>query len=256
MAPLRRPLAKGRSSGAIVRLLVVLAVAAVGPAEADHHHSFAVLVFSKTAGYRHASIPDGVAAIKDLGARHGFRVDASEDSAVFGADALSRYRVVIFLNTTGDVLDKSQQTAFEDFIRRGGGFVGIHSASDTEYDWLWYGRLVGAYFHSHPEIQPATLRVVAVHPSTGQLPARWQRTDEWYNFRAAPGPDVTVSLRIDEDSYIGGTMGAHHPMAWHHFYDGGRAWYTALGHTRESYQEPLLLDQILGGIEWAAGIEE
>ncbi len=245
--------------GVIARLLAMLAgvtVVSTGAEPGEHDRGFDVLVFSKTSGYRHASIPDGIAAIKGLAARHGFRVDASEDSALFRADTLSRYRVVIFLNTTGDVLDQPQQTAFEAFIRRGGGFVGIHSASDTEYEWPWYGGLVGAYFHSHPEIQPATLRMVAAHLSTRRLPARWQRTDEWYNFRTAPGADITVSLDIDEDSYTGGTMGAHHPMAWHHFYGGGRAWYTALGHTRESYREPLFLDQILGGIEWAAGLEE
>ena len=159
------------------------------------------------------------------------------------------------MNTTGNILDAEQQAALEQFIRQGGGFVGIHSATDTEYDWPWYGRLVGAYFASHPAIQTATVRVVnATHPSTKPLPATWTRQDEWYNFRAAPPATVHVLLTIDETSYSGGSMGAHHPLAWYHHYDGGRAWYTAMGHTTESYSEPLFLQHVLGGIRWAAGV--
>jgi len=221
---------------------------------AEQAAEFAVLVFSKTAGYRHASIPAGIAAIQILGAQERFRVDASEDASVFTDENLRRYRAVIFLNTTGDVLVSNQEAAFERFIRSGGGFVGVHSATDTEYEWPWYGRLVGAYFQKHPAIQPATLTVVdARHASTRHLPAEWARTDEWYNFRRDPSPEVNVVLRIDEATYSGGTMGASHPMAWYHEYDGGRAWYTALGHTQESYEEPLFLRHLLGGIAWAAG---
>ena len=239
-------------------VVVMLAGSATAPSPAESaadQPAFAVLVFSKTAKFRHDSIPTGIAAIQALGKQNGFRVDATEDSAAFGAAALAQYRVVLFLNTTGDVLDANQQAAFEGFMRNGGGFVGVHSATDTEYDWPWYGRLVGTYFRNHPAIQPAVLDVVdPAHPSTEHLPARWQRTDEWYNFRYEPGPEVTVLLRIDENSYAGGTMGAHHPMAWCHAYDGGRAWYTALGHTRESYAEPLFLQHLLDGIRWAAGV--
>jgi type 1 glutamine amidotransferase len=160
---------------------------------------------------------------------------------------------VIFLSTTGDVFDGNQQAAFERFIRRGGGFVGVHSAADTEYDWAWYGGLVGAYFKSHPRIQPATLIVAdSTHPSSEHLPPRWARRDEWYNFREAPAVGRTL-LVIDEKSYSGGTMRLRHPMAWCQEYDGGRAWYTALGHTIETYGEPLFLRHLLGGILWAAG---
>lgn len=216
---------------------------------------FGVLVFSKTAGYRHDSIAAGVAAIRTLGERHRFVVDATESSAQFTDENLGRYRAVIFLNTTGDVLDADQQAAFERFIRRGGGFVGVHSASDTEYDWPWYGALVGTYFKSHPRIQPATLRIAdATHPSTMHLPAEWKRVDEWYNFRHDPAAHGRALLVIDETTYSGGTMRAHHPMAWCQEYDGGRAWYTALGHTIETYGEPLFLEHLLGGIRWAAGI--
>jgi len=217
---------------------------------------FSALVFSKTGGYRHDSIDEGIAAITALGAAHEFRVDATEDAAVFADARLARYQVVIFLNTTGDVLDGGQQAAFERFIRGGGGFVGVHSATDTEYDWSWYHKLVGAYFENHPAIQPATIDVVdRQHLSTRGLPPKWERTDEWYNFRGALGPDVTVLATLDETSYSGGTMGASHPISWYHTYDGGRAWYTALGHTAASYAEPLFLEHLLGGIRWAAGDE-
>jgi cytochrome c len=216
---------------------------------------FSALVFSKTAGYRHASIEAGSAAIAELGAAHQFRVDAGEDATVFADAQLARYQVVIFLNTTGDILDDQQQAALERFIRAGGGFVGVHSATDTEYDWPWYHELVGAYFARHPAIQPAAIDVVdRQHLSTRGLPLRWERTDEWYDFRSDPGPNVTVLALLDETSYSGGTMGASHPIAWYHAYDGGRAWYTALGHTTESYAEPHFLEHLLGGIEWAAGV--
>ncbi len=217
--------------------------------------AFTVLVFTKTAGFRHESIPTGIMAITSLGDEQHFHVDSSEDAAVFTDANLARYRVIIFLNTTGDILDLSQQAAFERFVQRGGGFVGIHSATDTEYDWEWYGRLVGAYFDSHPPIQMATVSVVdATHLSTLQLPTAWTRNDEWYNFRADPSPQVSVLMQVDEMTYTGGTMSKNHPISWCHEYDGGRAWYTAMGHTTESYSDPLFLRHISGGIRWAAGL--
>ena len=217
---------------------------------------FSILVFSKTAGFRHTSIAAGIAALTDLGQTYGFLVDAIEDATVFTDDQLAAYRVVVFLNTTGDILNADQQAAFERFIQGGGGFVGIHSATDTEYDWPWYGQLVGAYFANHPAIQTATVQVLdRTHLSTLQLPERWTRADEWYNFQASPTPTVTVLAEVDESTYTGGTMGTHHPIVWFHEYDGGRAWYTAMGHTGESYTDPLFRAHLLGGILWAAGIE-
>ena len=216
-----------------------------------------VLVFSKTAGFRHDSIPDGIAAIRNLGAKYGFAVDATEDASVFDDARLAPYSAVVFLCTTGDILDESQQAAFERYIEAGGGFVGVHSAADTEYDWTFYGGLVGAYFQDHPAVQPAAIAVTdRVHPSTRSLPPRWNRTDEWYNFRANPRGHVHVLAAVDEASYSGGEMGADHPIAWCQFYGGGRAWYTALGHTRESYAEPLFLQHLLGGIQFAAGFPD
>jgi type 1 glutamine amidotransferase len=190
-----------------------------------------------------------------MGEQDNFQVDATEDDKAFTDENLAKYRVVVFLSTTGEVLDAGEQAAFERFIRHGGGFVGIHSATDTGYDWSWYGRLVGNYFRRHPVIQSATLRVVdRSHPSTRPLPVTWKRSDEWYDFRNDLDSDITVLIRIDETSYRGGRMGANHPLAWYHTYDGGRAWYTALGHTIQSYSEPLFLDHLRGGIAWAAGL--
>ena len=216
---------------------------------------YRLLVFSRTAGFRHDSIPDAVAAVGRLGDQNGFLVDATEDPSVFTDAGLADYSAVSFLLTTGDVLDDSQQAAFERYIAAGHGFVGVHSAADTEYDWPWYGGLLGAYFASHPDIQRAAVhREDANHPSTVSLPDVWVRTDEWYNFQTNPRdtPDIHVLASLDESSYSGGTMGDH-PIAWYQEYAGGRAWYTAGGHTRESYSEPLFLQHLLGGLEYAAG---
>ncbi len=211
-----------------------------------------ILVFSKTAGFRHGSIPDGIKTIKQLGARYKFTVTATEDAAVFNDESLGEFDAVVFLNTTGDVLDDTQQEAFERYIRSGGGFVGVHSATDTEYDWPWYGRLVGAYFAGHPRIQDAVVVVHdRKHPATRHLPARWERRDEWYNFRAQP-KGVTVLASLDVDSYEGSTMDPH-PIAWCHRFDGGRSFYTEGGHTKASYRDPAFRQHLAGGIFWAAG---
>ncbi len=216
---------------------------------------YSVLVFSKTAGYRHASIPNGIAAIQQLGAKHGFRVSATEDSTQFTTANLANYKAVIFLSTTGTILDANQKAAFESYIRNGGGFVGVHAATDTEYDWPFYGKLVGAYFLSHPKVQPARVQITDhKHPSTASLPETLNRTDEWYNFRANPRGAVHVLAVLDESSYTGGTMGDH-PIAWCHDFEGGRAWYTEMGHTEASYSEPEFLTHLLGGIQTAAGVE-
>ena len=215
---------------------------------------FSALIFSKNAGYRHDSIPNGIQAISELGAESNFNVDASEDSSLFSDEVLSAYDVVIFLSTTGTILDAKQKDAFQRFIEGGKGFVGIHSATDTEYDWPWYGQLVGAYFRSHPNIQQAQIQVEDPnHPSTAKLPAIWERTDEWYNFRENPRGNVHVLATMDESTYDGGDMGDH-PIAWcHEVAGGGRAWYTALGHTEASYGEALFRQHLLGGIQTAAG---
>ncbi len=215
-----------------------------------------VLVFSKTAGFRHSSIGVGLAAIRKLGQENGFSVDATEDAGAFTSKNLARYRAVVFLNTTGDVLDAAQQDDFERYVQAGGGYVGIHSATDTEYDWPWYGRLAGAYFNGHPNnpnVRKATYRVIdKSHPSTQGFPDTWDREDEFYNFKSID-PTIHVLVEIDEKSYEGGTNGAHHPMSWYHDFDGGRAWYTNMGHTEATFSEPQFLRHLLGGLRYAMG---
>jgi type 1 glutamine amidotransferase len=239
---------------ALVALLALVPPAAAAQPVEPAPAAFRALVFTRTTGFRHDSIPDAVEAISTLGQTNGFAVDAAENPAVFDDATLPGYAAVAFVLTTGDVLDEQQQAAFERYIRAGGGYLGVHSASDTEYDWPWYGGLVGAYFADHP---PGTYRA-AVHvegPTRARLPETWLRTDEWYNFRSNPRslPDVGVLATLDESTYPGGTMGDH-PIAWFHPYDGGRAWYTAGGHTREAYHEPLFVAHLLEGLLYAAGV--
>jgi type 1 glutamine amidotransferase len=238
----RRPLLRGIAGAAA---LAACSSAADPPEQAPR-----LLVFSKTAGYRHESIAAGLSTIRDH-----FTVDATEDGAAFEPDNLARYRAVVFLNTSGNVLGAAQQAAFEAYIRNGGGFAGVHAAADTEYDWPFYGELVGAYFKSHPAVQRAVLRVEdRNHPATAGLPETWTRTDEWYNFRTNPRSAVRVLLTLDESSYSGGTMGADHPHAWYREYEGARSFYTAGGHTVESYAEPAFRSHLVGGIRYAAGL--
>jgi type 1 glutamine amidotransferase len=233
-------------------LMLGLLLGAGGSGSSAGTPPFEILVFSKTAVFRHSSIPNGIAALQQLGVENNFQVVATEDATLFNDASLAQFRVVVFLMTTGDVLDGTQQAAFERFIRAGNGFVGVHSASDTEYTWPWYGGLVGAYFSNHPAIQKATVRSEnATHPSTRFLDGPWVRTDEWYNFQNNPRANVQVLAVLDETTYTGGTMGDH-PIAWCHDYDGGRAWYTAGGHTSASYAEPSFREHLLGGIQYAA----
>nr|WP_274388033.1 ThuA domain-containing protein [Salsipaludibacter albus] len=236
-----------------------LVVAAPAPAAQAQDADASVLVFSKTAEFRHASIPDGIAMIERLGEANDFTVTSTEDAAVFNDDDLGSYDAVVFLSTTGDVLDGDQQAAFERYIQAGGGYAGIHAASDTEYDWAWYGDLVGAYFEDHPAIQEATIVVNdRVHPSTEHLPLQWTRTDEWYNFQSNPTGDVHVLAGLDEGSYDAGAgaMGFEHPIAWCQDFDGGRSWYTGMGHTTESFTDPAFEEHVLGGIQTVAGLVE
>jgi type 1 glutamine amidotransferase len=210
-----------------------------------------VLIFSKTAGFHHSSIPDGIAAIQKLGKENGFETDTTTNADWFNQQTLKKYNALIFLSTTGDLFNEDEKAALIHYIQSGGGYVGIHAASDAEYKWPWYGNLVGAWFLSHPKIQEATLHVTdANNDATRHLPESWKRTDEWYNFKNI-SPDLHILLTIDEKSYEGGKNGDFHPMAWFHSYDGGRAFYTELGHTSESYTDPLYLKHILGGINYA-----
>ena len=214
-----------------------------------------VLVFSKTKGFRHSSIPQGKMAIMALGKKHGFAVDTTENSDKFVEANLKNYRVVIFLSTTGDVLNPAQQTDFERYIQAGGAYVGIHAAADTEYQWPWYGKLVGGYFASHPgnpNVQTGTMIVKDKnHPSTESLPETFPKKDEFYDFKDF-SPAVKTLITVDEKTYKDGKMGDFHPMAWYQEYDGGRVFYTNFGHTEETFMEPLFLQHFWGGLRWAA----
>ncbi|RCR68627.1 ThuA domain-containing protein [Larkinella punicea] len=213
-----------------------------------------LLVFSKTAGFRHTSIPAGQQAIIKLGKENGFAVDTTENAAKFTEANLKRYNAVVFLSTTGDVLNDMQQAAFERYIQAGGGFVGIHAAADTEYDWPWYGKLVGGYFASHPgnpNVQEGEAYVVSKdHVSMFGFPDRWKIKDEFYDFKNV-NPAVTVLVKIDEKTYKEGKMGDNHPMSWFHEYDGGKVFYTNFGHPDETFTNPVYLKHLLGGIQYA-----
>lgn len=245
----------------LVTLLVVLLIMA--SCSKKRSEKPRILVFSKTAGYVHESIPEGIAAIEKLGTENGFEVATTADASYFTEDSLKNFAAVIFLSTTGDVLNNYQEADFERFIQAGGGFVGIHAASDTEYNWGWYGRMVGGYFLDHPgirdtfpNVQEGVLRVLDKnHAEKASLPEKWKRTDEWYSFKKM-NKDVNVLMDIDEDSFNGGAKTGEHPMSWYHDYDGGRAFYTALGHTKESYSEELFLKHVLSGIQYAVGEQD
>ncbi len=213
----------------------------------------AFLVFSKTAGYRHDSIPDGIEAITAIAKERHWMVEFSEDSTVFKPTNLKRFDGVVFLMTTGDILDPDQKMALQAFVEKGGGWVGLHSAADTEYKWDWYGKLVGAWFASHPAQQEAKVRIESKrHPSTRFLPNPWVRKDEWYNYKTSPRGQVTVLASLDETSYTGGSMNGDHPIIWCHSVGKGRSWYSGIGHTKESYQDPLFLRMLAEGMNWAA----
>ncbi|MBB5869262.1 glucose/arabinose dehydrogenase [Allocatelliglobosispora scoriae] len=250
----RRP----RPLAITLRLLLATALAAAGLTafpSAAQAAPYNVLVFSKTAGFRHDSIAAGIAAIRTLGTANNFTVEATEDAAAFTDANLARFATVVWLSTTGDVLDATQQAAFERYIRAGGGYAGVHAAADTEYSWPWYGSLVGAYFSSHPAPQTATVKVEdPAHPSTATLPLKWSKSEEWYSFQSNPRPRVHVLASVDEKTYTPGTsaMGADHPFAWCQNYDGGRAWYTAGGHDIAAYSDATFLKHLLGGIQTSA----
>ncbi len=245
------------ASAALMLPMPVLAFSAA-PASAAAEPEFKVLVFSKTTGFRHDAIPDAIAAIQKLGTENNFAVDVTEDSAQFTDANLAQYKAVIFNSTTGDpVSTADQKAAFERYIKGGGGFVGIHAASDGGYSWDWYRQLVGAYFKSHPAIQQATVVTEdQAHPSTKHLATTWTRTDEWYDFQANPRNAVHVLQSMNQKSYTGSTQGIDHPISWCQDFDGGRSWYTGLGHTKESYVEANFTKMLLGGIRTAAGVEK
>lgn len=237
----------------IYMLVPVLTVAIVLKQEDINLNQSKILVFIKTIPYFHESIPMGVNALRKLGEQNQFDVDVTNIASYFTMENLKPYSAIVFLSTTGEVLDENQQEAFKSFYREGKGFVGIHAAADTAYGWSWYNELLGGYFASHPSrLQNATLNIVdSKFIATKHLPKQWRRFDEWYNFQMTKWNKVNVLITIDEKSYFGGEHGKIHPMSWYQYYDGGRSFYTQLSHQQDSYLDPLFLQHLLGGIQYA-----
>jgi type 1 glutamine amidotransferase len=209
-----------------------------------------LLIFTKTTGYRHDSIPAGALALRELSRALGIEAEATEDAACFEPQRLARFGAVAWLSTSGNVLGLEQRRAFQAFVQGGGGYLGIHAASASEDDWPWYAELVGARFTHHPEPQPARLIVEdREHPATAHLGPEWVRSDEWYEFDDNPRPRVRVLISVDESSYRGGTMGDH-PLVWCRKLGAGRSFYTALGHDAAHYQEPALRAHLAGALRW------
>jgi uncharacterized protein len=225
---------------------------------------FKALLVTNTRGWHHESLHAGVLAIQQLGIKNYFDVALFENPAGFTDKYLEQFKVIIFLNTTADIFDSSQQKVMERFIQSGKGFVGVHSASDTEYDWEWYNKLVGRMFHIHPVIQTAKVNIIdSAFPGLEGFAGNKLWTDEWYEFGSEKVTGLHYILAIDESSYNpvvdwphrnkkGIGMGKLHPVAWYHNFDGGRSFYTALGHLPSVFSDAVFLNHLYAGIFWAA----
>ena len=212
-----------------------------------------VLVITTTNGFRHKSIPKGIEKMKDWSIEQQWNITFSDDSTQVNQRVLDKTDVLVFLNTKGNILGDSERKALVNYINKGGGFVGIHLASGTETEWPWFHQLIGAEFKDHPEVQSARMFVNKTfkHPSVDHLGDTFQIVDEWYNFKESVLPHVNVLLRLDESSYSGIKMGEDHPIAWYHYYEGGRVFYTGLGHTDEIYDDQDYRKHVIGAINWA-----
>ncbi|CAN5115816.1 hypothetical protein BH23BAC1_BH23BAC1_14050 [soil metagenome] len=212
-----------------------------------------VLVYSRTTDYRHPAIESGLKAFNSLASEKGFNITSTEEAEMFTPENLKNFTAVVFLNTSGVILDENQKKAFQDYILNGGGFVGVHAASFTELDWPWFGELVGRFFKGHPKVQEAIIKVVDnKHPATSHLPQKWTWTEEWIDFHPLNSKNLQVVLKVDEDTYEGGGMGEDHPIAWYQKIGKGRSFYTGLGHTDESYSDTNFLQHLYGAIYWAS----
>ena len=216
------------------------------------NNSFSVLVISETKGWVHDSIESGIDLIENIGDKNNFNVYHSDNSKVITSENLIEFNSIIFLNTTGDILSKNEQNVMEQFIKSGKGYVGVHSASDTEYEWQWYGDLVGAYFRNHSDVVDGKIFTVDnSHKITEHLNPEWNIEDEWYNFDYI-SENINVLLKLDETSYEGGEHPDYHPITWYHEYDGGRSFYTALGHTTEVFKDERFINLLEKGILYAS----
>lgn len=221
----------------------------------DPSNTQTVLVLTATEGYVHKeAIPAGKELLIRLGKENGFNVlHASQSTALESVD-FSSLDAMVFLCTTLDIFNSQQEALVKNYIQNGGGYVGIHAAADTEYDWQWYGQLVGAYFESHPEGTPrATLTTLETDTQfTNHLPTSWSIDDEWYNYTFQNEALIPL-LNLEESSYVGGTNGNTHPITWYHDFDGGRSFYTGLGHKRTTYEDPRFIQLLQKGLVYAMG---
>ena len=243
------------------KLLFALLLAAT--AWPVHAEQFRVLLFTKTVGWHHQSLAEAVPALKQLAGKHHFTLDWSANASGFTAENLAQYDAVLFVSTTGDVLNEEQEAAFKAYIQSGKGFVGVHAAADTEYGWDWFGQLVGRRFVIHPPVQSAIVKVQKRgFPGLEGLPDEFWWTDEWYEYGEEQVSGLNYLLTIDETTFDpradwgerakGDGMGEFHPIAWYHEFDGGRSFYTGMGHTAASWSDPRFLEHVFGGIHWAA----
>ena len=214
------------------------------------NNSYSVLVITETKGWVHDSIESGLKLIQNIGNKNNFNVYHSDNSSVITYKNLKEIKTIIFLNTTEEILTDVEQKVMESFIRSGKGFVGVHAAADTEYNWQWYGKLVGAYYRNHPEVMNGKILTIN-HKITNHLDSEWEIEDEWYNFDYV-NYDINILLNLDEDSYIGGEHPDYHPITWYHEYDGGRSFYTGLGHTKEVYEDERFIKLLEKGILYAS----
>ena len=214
------------------------------------NNSYSVLVITETKGWVHDSIESGLKLIQNIGNKNNFNVYHSDNSSVITYKNLKEIKTIIFLNTTEEILTDVEQKVMESFIKSGKGFVGVHAAADTEYNWQWYGKLVGAYYRNHPEVMNGKILTIN-HKITNHLDSEWEIEDEWYNFDYV-NYDINILLHLDEDSYVGGEHPDYHPITWYHEYDGGRSFYTGLGHTKEVYEDERFIKLLEKGILYAS----
>ncbi len=239
--------------------LILLVITSIQPVSAKQ---FKVLLFTKTTEWHHESILDGVTAMRKLSQKHHFDLEWHEDATRINAENLANFDVIVFLCTTGQVLDNEQRESLKGFVQSGKGFVGVHSAADTESQWPWYGKLIGRNFIIHPPVQTAPVKVERrdFYGLEGfQDTFLW--TDEWYDFGPENVSGLNYLLSINERDYDtksdwgdrkGNGMRGFHPLAWFHEFDGGRSFYTSLGHLPESYRDQRFTEHLYGGIFWAA----
>jgi uncharacterized protein len=241
-------------------LVLALGVGAAMPAAAKDKGK--VLIYSGSTGFRHDSIPAGVAAMKEIATKLGYTFDASEDPEVFTAEKLEAYKVIVFVSTTTDPKKPesewfvgARRDALVGFLKDGKGVVGIHAAGDSHYHWPWYGQMIGGYFERHPKGTPKGTQTVvdSKHPATAKLPRTITRNDEWYYYKDF-NPLMHVLITVDPATIGNGEADVNpNPVVWYHQFGGGRVFYSGLGHTSESYGEKYIIDLLTGGLKYAAG---